>query len=639
MKRNLMKFLLTFCALFVIKAHALSLTQSSARDFPYAYAPMNLVLNPSCAKNTDNITDADSIVTANDATALTQDGDCAIDADASGEFAEWDVVDASADARFLDTQNCEAKIYYEGDASDYDFEVYIGSNEVNSVSLLNASNGYPLPQSLNFPCGDLTNDPKIRITSTDAGAAAINVAKLYVGVATNVGSVQDTVAAEFTNSIDTSFTDGVEAVLPMYAGSQDARGIIDASNNEIDLPFTGWYSVSFKVITRSSGTWTEGDNIRVRRFIDGASDTEVFYYELIDGSSSSVGYNDNISDLFYAEAGQTLQYHYRVAGDNRDARINEFAIEGRSVVSEQVFKAGFPGQDWTAYTPSSTISTNVTVSGKYQCNAGNLKVRASFDFTGANTEGTVRMDLPSGFTIDTAKLTDGGTANVTPFGQVVARDTGTASYPGVVAYSDTNTVVFRLDVDDSGSASNNISQNNIDTSLNTPMTVAAGDQIELWFEVPVTIDSPCPRTSMPLLKALLVYDDTEVRAEGNNGVTTVEAGTYTPTLTNTTNISSSTAEPCVYQRIGNVVSVNCPINLTCTAGSNTTTLLEVSLPVASDFDASTDLSGGISSDASTSSEHGRVSPDTANDRAEVSFFCNSTSGTATRTIQFSYVVK
>lgn len=143
------------------------------------------VINPSCTVDASNITDADGIVTRNTTTPLTSTADCAIDADAAAEFAEWtsDTFEA-----FNEGQNCEASMFYSGDATDYDFEVYINTTEVNSESLLDASSE-PRKISLNFPCGSLANNPEIRITATDNAAAAINVAKLYIGPATNVGSV------------------------------------------------------------------------------------------------------------------------------------------------------------------------------------------------------------------------------------------------------------------------------------------------------------------------------------------------------------------------------------------------------------------------------------------------------------------
>jgi hypothetical protein len=57
----------------------------------------------------------------------------------------------------------------------------------------------------------------------------------------------------------------------------------------------------------------------------------------------------------------------------------------------------------------------------------------------------------------------------------------------------------------------------------------------------------------------------------------VTSGTYTPTLTNTTNLSASSLSYATYTRIGNVVHVNIGLGLTPTL-SATNTVLTVTLP-------------------------------------------------------------
>ena len=58
----------------------------------------------------------------------------------------------------------------------------------------------------------------------------------------------------------------------------------------------------------------------------------------------------------------------------------------------------------------------------------------------------------------------------------------------------------------------------------------------------------------------------------------IASGTYTPTLTNTTNISSSTLSQATYTQVGNIVTVSIGITLTPTL-SATNTVLTVTLPV------------------------------------------------------------
>ena len=95
------------------------------------------------------------------------------------------------------------------------------------------------------------------------------------------------------------------------------------------------------------------------------------------------------------------------------------------------------------------------------------------------------------------------------------------------------------------------------------------------------------------------------------------SGTYTPTLTNGTNVAASTAFECQWMRIGSVVCVSGKVNLDPTS-ANTTTILGISLPVASNFGAEEDLGGVTAATAGVTDSPGRVYANIASDRAEVS---------------------
>ena len=92
----------------------------------------------------------------------------------------------------------------------------------------------------------------------------------------------------------------------------------------------------------------------------------------------------------------------------------------------------------------------------------------------------------------------------------------------------------------------------------------------------------------------------------------VFSGTYTPTLTNTTNIDASTAYTCQYMRVGNVVTVSGRVDIDPTAAGIIT--LGMSLPIASNF-ATAQQMGGTYSSGGGSVNVGRISADVTNDRA------------------------
>lgn len=66
-------------------------------------------------------------------------------------------------------------------------------------------------------------------------------------------------------------------------------------------------------------------------------------------------------------------------------------------------------------------------------------------------------------------------------------------------------------------------------------------------------------------------------------------GQYTPTLTNVTNVSASTAYACNYIRVGTLVSVSGRVDIDQTVPGNMA--IGISLPFASDFTDAGDLCG------------------------------------------------
>lgn len=98
------------------------------------------------------------------------------------------------------------------------------------------------------------------------------------------------------------------------------------------------------------------------------------------------------------------------------------------------------------------------------------------------------------------------------------------------------------------------------------------------------------------------------------------SGTYTPTLTGVTNVTSSTAYVCQYMRVGNVVTVSGKIEVTPTL-NNTQTAIGISLPIASNFANSGQCGGSSYTVANTVAGHGAaIYADATNDRAEMDYF-------------------
>jgi len=114
-------------------------------------------------------------------------------------------------------------------------------------------------------------------------------------------------------------------------------------------------------------------------------------------------------------------------------------------------------------------------------------------------------------------------------------------------------------------------------------------------------------------------------------------GTYTPSLTNVTNTTASTAYVTGYYRIGASVTVFGKVDVNPTLGAGTATEIGISLPIASNFTAEEDLGGTAVSDA-LASETARVKADATNDRAAVIFKSISITNDS-YSFEFSYRIK
>lgn len=97
-------------------------------------------------------------------------------------------------------------------------------------------------------------------------------------------------------------------------------------------------------------------------------------------------------------------------------------------------------------------------------------------------------------------------------------------------------------------------------------------------------------------------------------VATLVGSTYTPTLTNVTNVAASTAYQCQYMRINNTVTVSGRIDIDPTAAGAVE--VGISLPVASNFGAIEDCAG-VAAASGVAGQCAAIAADFTNDRAKL----------------------
>jgi len=126
---------------------------------------------------------------------------------------------------------------------------------------------------------------------------------------------------------------------------------------------------------------------------------------------------------------------------------------------------------------------------------------------------------------------------------------------------------------------------------------------------------------------------------GNTSANNLLSGTYVPTLSNATNITSSSAHTCTYTRVGDVVTVYGNLDFDVNANSTTTTI-NLSLPIPSNFTHTDDLSGLGAWTNLNNSVVLTIMADTSNDNAllNITSFLYSL-GSENHRFTFSYIIK
>ncbi len=113
------------------------------------------------------------------------------------------------------------------------------------------------------------------------------------------------------------------------------------------------------------------------------------------------------------------------------------------------------------------------------------------------------------------------------------------------------------------------------------------------------------------------------------------SGTFVPTITVSGNTTASSVPVGWYTRVGNLVTYTVRASVTHTAGAPTASTIDVSLPIASAFDAAADAGGVVSGVATIT---GAVTANTTDDRLTLSYL---NTGTGALVVQATghYLVK
>lgn len=138
--------------------------------------------------------------------------------------------------------------------------------------------------------------------------------------------------------------------------------------------------------------------------------------------------------------------------------------------------------DWQTYTPTTSWTGSNTATGKWKRKGSMMEVQARISITGSSNASSTTISLPSGYTIDTNKLTS-STQFATKIGDGTYHDAsgGTTRFDARVYYDTTSQVRVRYLTSNFSS----VIYSNVDITNTAPATAVAGNYIEVKFEVPI----------------------------------------------------------------------------------------------------------------------------------------------------------
>lgn len=188
----------------------------------------------------------------------------------------------------------------------------------------------------------------------------------------------------------------------------------------------------------------------------------------IAGSVSGQTYK--FSGIFQTSSNSTS---YRLIIHTATTSASAYVLAFDSVsIGPQITTIGAPITDWISFTPTGTWSANTTYTGRYRRDGDSMELEATAALTGAPV-GTFTLNLPSGFTIDTTKLSNASTTGSSSLGVAGAEDGGAGVHVGKVSFGSTTSV--RVQGDDGSDL----------WSATVPITFGNTDFVNLRATVPI----------------------------------------------------------------------------------------------------------------------------------------------------------
>lgn len=250
----------------------------------------------------------------------------------------------------------------------------------------------------------------------------------------------------------------------------------DAANRQgqgVSTDFTIDSADQAKVINVSfdyaiaSGTFVSGDSSDVRVFLYDVTNAvlvPVTPFTIQGGSTGSFKFTG-----VFQTASNSTSYRLILHIATTSASAYTFKFDN-VVVGPQIVEYGSAVTDWVAFTPTGSWVTNTTYTGYWRRVGDSMDIIWRVALSGAPTATSLTLNLPSGYSIDTTKITGGANRPIFGLSRIAS---GGNSLEGTIVYESTTSVRCFYAVTNTGTNPQPAMEANFSSSA--PFTAASPD--------------------------------------------------------------------------------------------------------------------------------------------------------------------